>query len=308
MKTYSLAALVSAVALTSVATAQQSFQSPALLIEESGAFKRVWLMAATNTSIRFRATETSTSHEDAKISDYEAIYLYEPAELSAAMDLYNGRKYEEAKAKFIEIQERFKPLMPLENSPGALAAFYEMECLRKLGDLEGLSAALQKLVKDPLTREDHLRQLELYVLWDAVRTKSWDRLLILTSERQKTRLPGNQRAQVAYCQGLALEGLERPKDEALLAYQTAITADAGASEEITRQAALRILAIHAADPEVKLAIDLWGSPDENKAGPGYSNLLEASAMASLYELSLGGGTALPAEYKKFTKFKAPVEG
>jgi tetratricopeptide (TPR) repeat protein len=316
MKIKLIALLMPVLALTATgqaprpaATAPQApFQTPALLIEKDGAFRRVWIVAATKTSIRFRETEMGTDTVDARISDFGAIYLFEPREFSVAMDLYQARKYEEARAAFAAIKERFKSIQPLENSPAALAAFYEMESMRRLGKLDDLAAALQTFIKDPLTRESHLRQFELYVLWDAVRTKSWDRLDILCREREKDRLPGGQRAQVAYLHGLALEGLDRPQ-EALIAYSTAMTADAGASEDIARLATLRVLAIHKANPEVQNAIKVWGTGDEDKNSKGYSDLLEAAAVASLYELSLGAGTPLPGEYKTFLQYKAaPAAG
>ena len=289
------------------AAPQTPFQTPALLIEKDGAFRKAWLVAATKTSIRYRETEVGVDTVDGRISDFGAIYLYEPREFSVAMDLYQGRKYEEAKTAFAAVKERFKTLQAMENSHAALAAFYEMECMRRLGDLEGLAAALQKFMKEPLTRETQLRQIELYVLWDAVRTKSWDRLDILGREREKTRLPGDQRAQVAYCHGLALEGLNKP-EEALIAYSTAMTADAGASEEIVRMATLRVLAIHKANAEVQNAIKVWGTADENKNSKGYSDLIEAASVAGLFELSLGAGTPLPPEYKTFLKYKVKAEG
>ncbi len=89
--------------------------------------------------------------------------------------------------------------------------------------------------------------------------------------------------------------------------QTAMIADSGASEVVTRKAALRILSIHAADPAVQMAIDNWGTDDENKSSKGFANLGEAAAVAALYELSLGGGTPLPAEFKKFLKYKPKPE-
>lgn len=299
---------VAALACVAPAAAQQpaQFQTPALLIEEGGAFQKVWLLAATKDAIRYRETEVSTDFVDSKIGDFQAIYLFDPREYTVAMDLYQARKYKEAQERFAAIKERFKSIQGLENNHSTLSAFYEMECMRRLGDLEGLAAALQKFVKTPLTRESQLRQVELYVMWDAVRTKSWDRVEIIAREYEKTRLPGDLRAQVGYCHGLALEGLERPMD-ALFAFQTAMTADAGASEEIARLSALRVLSIFKADPEVQNAIKLWGTPDENKNSKGYSNLLEAAAVAGLFELSLGGGAPLPSEFKTLLQYKAPAQ-
>lgn len=310
MKTYLTAALLPLLVLSSQAQTEEpatTFQTPALLIEEDGAHMKVWLTVATKTQIRYRETEVATNTKDAKISDYKAIYLFDPRPYSAAMDLYQGRKYEEAKAAFASVKEHAKPIRQLEDNHSTLAAFYEMECMRKLGDLEGLATALQSFIKSPLTREHHLRQIELYVLWDAARTKSWDRLEILVKERAATRLPSDQRAQVAYLHGLALEGLKRPM-EALFAYQTAMTADAGASEDLARLSALRVLAIFAEDPEVQMAIKNWGTKDENKNSKGFSNLMEAAAVAGLFELSLGGGAPLPPEMKSFLKYKPKTEG
>jgi hypothetical protein len=60
---------------------------------------------------------------------------------------------------------------------------------------------------------------------------------------------------------------------------------------------------------VQNAIKVWGTGDEDKNSKGYSDLLEAAAVASLYELSLGAGTPLPGEYKTFLQYKAaPAAG
>ena len=91
--------------------------------------------------------------------------------------------------------------------------------------------------------------------------------------------------------------------EALIAYNTAMTADAGASEEIARQAALGVMRIHRADAEVQAAIAAWGAPDDNRDTPGFFRLREAASVAALFELSFGAGTPLPADFKEFLKYK-----
>lgn len=285
---------------------QEPFQAPALLVSGDGGFQRAWLVEATKSSIRYRETAVAVDTVNARLSTLESVFLLEPREFTAAMDLYQARRYDEAKRRFAEVKERFMPLYPLENSHAALAAFYEMECLRKLGDLEGLAAALQKFDKDPLTRDIQLRQLELYLIWDAVRTQDWDRVEKLVAERAESRLPGDQRAQIAWCHGQALEGLGKPR-QALLAYQTAMTADAGASEEIARQAALRVMSILINDEDVKQAMKDWGSPSENKTGTGHAMLTEAAAVATLYEMTLGAGMPLPAEFAGLLKYQAKKE-
>lgn len=224
----------------------------------------------------------------------------EPLEFALAMDLYQARKYAGAREKFTALKESDKSLAAAPDHPSTLAGFYEMECFRKLGDLDRLAAALPRFAKTPLTRKHQLRQLDLYPLWLLVRDKDWPRLEAAAEGLTDERLPGEQRAQVAYCHALALENLGRTA-EALAAYQTAITADGGGSEEITRQAVLRILKIHLADPGVQAAMKNADSKEENSAAR--RDLAEAAALASLFELSLGGDTPLPAEFRVFLRFK-----
>lgn len=306
MKTNFLIASLAILAATFDASAQKSFQLPAVLIEEEGGYSQVWVTAATKTAFRYKTTEVSTAFEDRKFSQVASLFFPRPALFSSALEQFEARKYEEAKASFAKIKDFCKPILPAPGNPGTLAAFYEMECMRRLGDLDGLSTALQDFVKDPLLDDTHLRQVELFVLWDAVRTKSWDRLAILVNERAETRLAPAHRAQVAYCGGLAAENLGK-LDEALLSYSTAMTADAGNSVYSARQAALRILAIHSASEQVQRAISNWGTENENKNSKGYGDLTEAAAVAELFQESLGGGMPLPDEFKELLKYRVKEE-
>jgi tetratricopeptide (TPR) repeat protein len=270
------------------------------LIQSDGTVAKVYVVTATKTSIRYRDTKDGMEIKDGKLSDFSAVRITEPKDYHAAMDLFQARRYLEAKAIFATLKQALEPVSTLPDNPGTLAAFHEMECLRKLGDLAGLAAALGKFNKDPLVRENHLRQVEIYLFWDAVRNKDWGRLESLAKDRQKQRLPGYQRAQIAFCHALALEALGK-RTEALDAYNTALTADAGASEEISRKAALAILKLHAADPAVKEALKNPTAPVGQVASPGQAALAEARAVAGLFELSLGAGEPLPEEYRVFLK-------
>ena len=283
---------------------QQGFQTPAILIKnESSTFvQRIWVVKATKTAIEYRETEVATTTKSANLSDLASLYLFEPREYSEALDLYQNREYKKARELFAKIKDTHKPVATLENNPSTLAAFYEMECLRKEGDLDGLMAAFGDFNKSALTRENQLRQVELYLLWDAVRGEKWPTVLKLVGERAKTRLPGDQRAQVSYCHGLALEATEKP-DEAMVAFHTAMIADSAASEVISRKAAIKVISFLHEKPEVKRAIQIWGTPEESISTPGYNKLLEAAALARLYVMSLGGGQPLPEDLQKLTEYR-----
>ncbi|MGJ8632733.1 MAG: hypothetical protein ACSHX7_02350 [Luteolibacter sp.] len=281
--------------------AQDAFQAPAILSnDELGTF-RAWIIATTKTGIRYKTTEISTTSTDGKLRDFTTVYLLETPEFGEAKSLFDGRNYKAAQAKFAEIKERDKPVATLKGNFHTLAAFYEMECMRKLGDYEGLKEALADFNKSKLTREDQLRQLELYVMWEAVRTESWDRILTITAERDGGDLPGYQRAQVAFCKALALDKLKRT-EEAFVEYGVALAADSGASEELAQQSALNMLRIYNGNPDVQAAISLWGTEGENKKSRGYATLVNAGKLAKFYELSLGNGVPLPDDLKALAKY------
>ena len=280
--------------------ALSDFKTDAYLIDKDGRSTKVELVAATRTSARYRIPGGSKDVLDFVLQDGATVLVCEPSDFAAAMDLFRARKYAEARVRFAAVKERYLPIEGLEDSASTLGAFYEMECLRKEGELEALAAALQKFSNGPLTREDQMRQLELYVFWDAVRTKSWERLDAMAKERVNERLPGGQRAQVAYCHALALENLGR-QDEALISFNIAITADAGASEEIARQAALRILGIYRRDPDVGMAMKLRECGNEIIPPRAARKIAAAEAIANLFRLSLGSGASLPTEFRVFLK-------
>ena len=280
-------------------------QAPALLIYEDGTSDNAYIVAATRSEIRYRPTPQAIDTTDMKLSELQSVYLLEPKMFREAMELYQSRKYAEAKELFIKVKEIYKPTAALDNNYSTLAGFYELECMRRLGDLEGLAKGVEAFRKEGLMREHHLKQLEIYIFWDALRNKSWQRLVSLGEARLAEKLPSYQRAQVAFCVANAYEALKQDS-KALNAYNTAMVADLGATEEIAEKSALAIMRIHQANPEVQLAIKLWGSPDENKNSTGYLHLQEAASVAALYNLTLGGGKKLPSTFVPLLKFKPDI--
>lgn len=274
----------------------------AMLIKEDGSAQGVWIVSATKSQIRVLEAENSPTIIDKRVTDFQSIYLLKPKELLEANSLYQARKYKEADEKFAVVKEKYKSIAQLDDNPSTVAAFYEMECARKLGDLDRLSTLSAKFVKDPLTKEYQLRQLELYVLWEAYRNKSWDRVLALADQLEKTKLPLDQRVQVNFCQAAAYQNTKKPQ-EALMMYQAVMVGDLGASEDLVRQAAQSSLKMLSEDEEVSQAMKQWKSKSENKTSRGYHKLQMAYGIASMYQLSLGAGQSLPVAYQTFLKFK-----
>ena len=264
---------------------------------------KVWMTAASTTQIEYKTTPQSLNRSRIKRSAVKSVYFFEPPVFKEAMDLYESRDYAGAREKFAACKKAFETLDEIRGNYSTLAGFYELETCRKLEDLEGLKKLLDVYQADTLEREHQRNQLEVYAVWDAVRTKSWPRLDALVREvLAEKKWIGEHLAQLKYCHGLALEGLGRDTD-ALIAFNGAFTADYTASEELTQKAALACLRVIKGNDEVGLAIQLWGTEDEDPNSPGYFLLQEGVALCDLWKKSLGGGKPLPAEFASLLRYR-----
>jgi len=276
----------------------------AILVPNEGGPIRVWITSVGTTGIRYYQTAQTTSVSELALSQARTIFFPESQSFVGAMQQFRGRDYRAAAGSFAKVAAEFEIVRPLPNNPSSRAAFFEIECYRLLGDYTKMSEKMGAFNKSGISRENELRQLDLNLMWEAVGRKAWDRLENLVREHANTRMPGNQRAQVAYCTGLVHENKGEIK-EAIAAYNEAMIVDAAASEVVARMAALAILGIHHADPDVKAARDAWGSDDLKPSSPGYAKLLEAGAVARIYETFIGAGAPLPDQFKAYLDYKAP---
>jgi hypothetical protein len=232
-----------------------------LIVTEEDTFTG-WMMDATKSKFLWRETqETLVKREQSLLSC--TVYFLQAPEFTEALELYKSRNYRDAAPKFAACAEEYDKLIEVKGNPTTMASFYEMECYRRLEDLEKLSELAAKFEPENLLYKFQKKQYEIYgVFWDAVRTKSWGRLdAICRDEKWRgAKLPGNLRGQISYCHGLALEGGGQPI-KALNAYNNAFVADFAASEEITRKSALNCLRIILNHEDVKSAMDLYSTED-----------------------------------------------
>jgi hypothetical protein len=265
----------------------------------------VWVIAASATNLQYKETEVAIDSQRVARSTLLSVLFYEPDLFKEAQSLFENRDYAGAKLKFQECAEAFKKIEEIPGNYGTLAGFYALECARIQEDLEELAQMLEAYRgQASLVRESQKNQFEVYIAWDAVRTKSWPRLAGLTTEMlAQKRWTGTQLAQIYYCRGLAFEGVNKPT-QALNAFNGAFTADFTASSALTKKAAIACLRIIQNHDEVKLAMQLFGTEDEDANSNGYALLQEGVAMCELWTKALGAGQALPSEYKGLLKFKA----
>ena len=276
----------------------------AIVIPNEGEPRRIWINEVTNTGVRYYQTTDTTALSDFALNQARTIFFPEPSALSTAIQQFRGRDYRAAMAGFAGVAAEYQAVRPLPNNPSTRASYFEIECLRLLGEYGRMSEKLGALNQSGLTRENELRQLELNLMWEAVGREAWDRLESLVRERGDSRMPGDQRAQVAYCAGLVHEQKGETK-QAIEAYNEAMIVDAAASEVVARMAAIRILRIHDADPDVQAAREAWGTDDERPNSAGHAKLLEAGAVARLYDAFVGAGSPLPNDLKPYLEYQAP---
>ena len=286
--------------LACAATLPGQTLAPAFKIEGSST-ERVWIEDASEKTIRYRENPKSLNRIDIALRKISVLFLT-PPEYSAAHALYENRNFEQAQPAFKAAREKYAFTEDVPANFSTLAGFYEMECARKLGNYEEMETLFRKFKPGPLVLDAEKTQLELYPLYNAIRTEDWPRLLVLTEEWDDRNVAGNIRAQLEYSRGLALEGQGKLED-ALIAYNKAMVADYAASTLLVKKAALGCFGIYNKHPDVELARKLHGTPDEAPNSTGASLLNEAASLVELWNSALGRGEALPDDYKAFLKYK-----
>ncbi len=262
-----------------------------------------YIVSANKRQILWKETANTTVRRKARLSTTK-VYFTEPVEFTEAMELFKSRNYKDARDKFKSCAALYKKVREVPGNFSTLAGFYELECLRKTENLEELMNLAENYDPENLLHQFHKIQYEMYgVFWDAVRQKGWTRLDAIAKDEEwlNKKLPGNLRAQIAYCHGLALEGMKRPV-KALNAYNTAFVADFAASENITRKSALNCMRIILDHEDVKTAIRLYPTEDYSDDLNGAFLIKEGTALVKLWDKTLGSGDPLPEKYKAFLKY------
>ena len=320
MKIQSILTILSSIYLLCVtsATAQEEPELPkGRLLYSNGSHDDVYVISYKAGVATYRTNMRSLNILQAKKPALEAIYFYEPQIFTEAMNLYRAKNYSEAKVKFAECEASFKSVDSLPDNYATLAGFYKMECSRRSGDLEALSAELEKYRKDGLTRENHHLQLELYTFWEAVRLKDWARIdrLAMGDSWQGRKVPSELRVQIEYCHALALdelakEGLKEGSKEdpsrwgaAINAYNRVLSADATASIDLVLMAANNLMRIYSEDKGAQAAMKNRKDGANKTFSAGDQKLMEANTLAQYYkQVGFHEIQPLSADYEEFLKY------
>lgn len=297
MKVFKVSAFI-VCGLATLANSQQNAPSSmeSYLVRAGEKPEKLFLLGGKPSEFSFLTTKQSTQVRRANLNGGASIFFMQPAEFSKAMDLFEGRKFSEAAIAFAATADKYSGFDQFDDNYCTLAGFYELESLRKQLAVSDLVQKAANYNAKHLSNTEQLQQIEIYKFWQLMQSKSWEQLVSLSDEWNAKHIADSHRAQIAYCKAVALQGLGR-QDEALDAYALAFTVDTLKSSEIVRAAAVAALEIYLADSGVANAISSWGSSQQGQSSKGYKWLVEANALAHLYnKTGMGSGVELDPKF------------
>ncbi len=273
----------------------------AYMIMPDETFSTIYLESADEKRVAYRETRQSVDRKVIARSKYSSLYIFEPASFRQAMDDFRRFDYEKAIEGFKTVQEDYANLRDLPNNFASRAEFYECECLRLMGKYDEMVKLKATYRFKNLLYTNEKRQLELYKFWEAVQNKSWQRLVTLGKEYMEKPLPGPEKAQVAYCYGLALGEMQQ-LNPALNALGMAVTADFNPHKEMSRMAMVRSLELLYADPDFQRELAAWGTDDAIEGSSGQARILEAGRIAKYYNSIFVTGPKIDKKYSDLISY------
>ncbi len=220
--------------------------------------------------------------------------MEEPKGWAQALSVFTAGDYAKAEGMFATLANEFDSLVPLRDSYGSLARLYHFRCLKQLGKLTELAAAIDKQLANQLSLGDFYQGYYDDVKgWAILGKEDWLALgsYIQSYEEEQlgSSLPQKPFQKLSEARVAALCFLrakwhesQGDPDTALIDYHRAITFNLGAGRSLRARALEESLRIMAAKVEKK--------PTDGALRK------RAHAVAVLYR-DLAGAGEVPAEYK-----------
>ena len=273
----------------------------AVVTDRDGKSREIYVITASEKAILYLANARSTSQETMLRRSVDSIFFYRPSSYQKALEAYNSGKFSVAAAGFKACKEEYIKTKLLPQNYSSRAAFYELECARRQGKYDELATLLDEFRPDSLVNENYITQLEIYPFWEAVGKKQWKRIKQISPSWDKKKLPGFQRAQVAYCVGLALKEMGE-LDEALMRFNEALALSELKEIELVQNSAEMAIEVILADEAVQACEKSQSTSKPDQGSRAYLNLLEAVAIAKFWD-GCESGRPLPTKYKKLLKYE-----
>ncbi len=266
--------------------------------------KEVYINAASDKGLAYLETPSSTSPVQIARSKVDSIFFYRPSTFHNGLEAYNDGKFSVAAAAFEECKKTYDKIKKLPQNYGTLAAFYELECARRERRFDDLDKLLNAFRPDALVNENQLAQLQIYPFWQAYAKKDWKRLNKMITQWGDKKLPGYQRAQVAFCYGMALKEtgeVQAAKDQ----FNKVLVLSEYKEMELVIDAGEQLIELTLSDQKIQDCLASQGKSDADTTSFAYLKLLEAASIARFWD-TCESGKAFPSKYKKLLSIKRPA--
>ena len=263
---------------------------------KDGSSKSSLLVRADKAKVFYIDNVNDTTESAISRDNIESIFFYRPSSFHKGLESYKLGKFNEAKAAFQTCKKEYQGLKILLGNYSVLASFYEMECARRSGDLESLDKLLDSFRPEALINENFINQLSIYPFWNAVKSRSWDKMLLLAKQWDKKKLPAYQRAQVSYCHALALQA-KGEEEESLLKFNEVLALSNLKEVDLVENACEKIIDTILAKPGTMDVKKKLRTDKAKKNSTAYYQLLEAASVARLWNNLTNQTRKLPSKYK-----------
>ncbi len=96
--------------------AREAFKTSATLVAADGRTRAIELLAFDHDAIRYRVPDEMGGVQGLMLKDGVTVFVPEPEDYTAAMELYRARNYRDARKKFAAVKDRFQPIERLPDS------------------------------------------------------------------------------------------------------------------------------------------------------------------------------------------------
>lgn len=263
----------------------------------------------------------------------KSIYWDEPDDWKEGWKLWTRRDYAAASKTFEDLAKTYANLAQIEDSYGAKAKYYQLECLRRTGQYSKLMDVLDE-VKAVQLSDGYQKQIQLFNYWGHVGKKLWEPLKLITNrfEMDASSVPAHTvppttptlrgldaslMIQIAYMRGIATEMLARAEHKAALdaldpqvpETQDLVTKTWAKVKTSTTDYARVFTLTYMSDRYIaKDAMERTMAilKEDPAIKDNYPLQKEAYALASFYKDLFGKGS-VPAAYEGFLKEPKPPE-
>jgi len=261
-------------ALAAVLPQVQAEPARVTILKSDGKRLIGYIQNTNDKGIQFSYNETDPNPIGVPHTDIQAVSFDEESDIiGPARYAYTRQQFEQAEELFEKVANDYGYLWGIKREQlgnfASDARFYQIDCLRRMGDYSQIGAALAtptgKTLEDTVD-ETLVPTVKLFRMWESTAAKDWAKVEAGMKEYEqplsgkkaelfkvpsfRDDLSPNTVAQLSYMRGLMYQAQDR-KTDALNDFYRAATLDYGSERELTKEAMEHAIEIQAASETLK---------------------------------------------------------